>query len=77
MIVAIGSTYHFQNLEFEGGKVGYGGEHFLAVGGHPDHGGNPAVKNGLRNILGLAHGEDSAFVLSLIGEKQGGKSELF
>ncbi len=102
MIVAIGFTYHFQHLEFEGGKVGnsgshltgqgvvgcavfveipgdlvqvaadfpvlrhkgrYGGEHFFAVGSHPDNRRNPAVKNGLPDILGLAHGEGGAFVL--------------
>ena len=36
---------------------------FLAVGSHPDNRGNPAVKNGLPDILGLAHGEGGAFVL--------------
>ena len=33
------------------------------MGGHPDNKGNPAVKNGLPDILGLAHGEGGAFIL--------------
>ena len=44
-------------------KGRYGGEHFFAVGSHPDNRRNPAVKNGLPDILGLAHGEGGAFVL--------------
>lgn len=32
MIVAIGFTYHFQHLEFEGGKVGNSGSHLTGQG---------------------------------------------
>lgn len=102
MIVTIGFTYHFQHLEFKGGKVGnggfyfsgqgvvecatlvqipgnlvqvatdfpilrymrrYSGEHFFAIGGHSDDGGNLAVKDGLPNILRLAHGDGGTLVL--------------
>ena len=41
-------------------KGRYGGEHFFAVGSHPDNRRNPAVKNGLPDILGLAHGAGGA-----------------
>ena len=33
------------------------------MGSHPDNRGNLAVKDGLPDILGLAHGEGGAFVL--------------
>ena len=33
------------------------------MGCYPDNGGNPAVKDGLPDIFGLAHGEGGAFIL--------------